>query len=237
VIARLDTRATRCQRRAVRWLGVVISSAAACYTPAAPAGAPCPDNVCPTGQACVAGTCTTGAGSPDAATPPAAALAGLRWLVPCTGPDPTAGRCAAANATQSVTLAGVATDLLQVAIRIRGVVEVAPYTGGVAPAASGWYIGGAIGDTYHNIYRMTVSAPRAVYYVNFTAAPPDTVVSLDYNATLPINGGATVTFEADTQDRVELQNKDAQGASLVVPGVVTTPAPYNGQFLQVDVLP
>lgn len=186
--------------------------------------------------ACVAGT----VGDGDAGPAPAAALAGQRWLAPCTGPDPRTppdpSLCAAGDSLQSVTIGGSPTDRFAVTVRIRGVVEVAPYAGGTAASALGWYEGGAIGDDYHGDYRLTISSPPRVYHLNYSAAATDLVATLDYNASFQIDGGATASFKLDGQDALQLRNLDASAKPVTIPGVATTPSPYNGQFLQLDVI-
>lgn len=173
--------------------------------------------------------------SPDAAGSPAAALSGQRWLSPCTAAGES-NLCSAGNAQQTVTIGGASTDTFQVTVRIRGVAEVAPFNNGITTGSSGWYVGGVVGDTYHNTFKLTVSSPAAIYYANYAETSGLFVVGLDYNARFAIDGGATATFEVDAQDASQRQNVDGNGVAITLPGVTTTPSPYDGQFLQLDVI-
>jgi hypothetical protein len=240
----------------MRWQYAPVVWLVGCYSPAPPTGAPCPDEICPSGQVCVAGRCTIGAGGPggpggsgsgvpDAAidgpssgTPsgPPTALTGQRWLVPCKGTVPNEpDLCQAIGDVHSVSLSGTPAQHYMVTIRVRGVMEVAPYIGGTAPGG-GWYVGGSINDDFHSDIQLMVSSPPANYHLNYAAADPDVVVKLDYLATFPIDGGALALFVTDTQDTVQLLNKDINGVPLTVPEVATTPSPYNGQYIQIDVV-
>jgi hypothetical protein len=172
----------------------------------------------------------------DAADTAPFVLTGQRWLLPCTSPA-MGTICSCSVAQQIVQIGGPANRHYQVTVRIRGVVELAPYNGGTSPAPTGWYVGGAIGNMVHNSYRLVVSSPPAYYFVNFAGmTTPSTVVALDYTATFPIDAGARVTFDADGQDLSQLVNADAGGRPLTIPNVTTTPSPYDGQFVQLDVL-
>jgi len=173
--------------------------------------------------------------SRDSAVSPAAALSGQRWLSPCTAPGDGA-LCSAGNTQQSVTIGGASTDSFQITVRIRGVVEVAPFMNGITTGSAGWYVGGVVGDTYHNTFKLTVSSPPAIYYANYAATSGLFVVGLDYNTRFAIDGGATATFEVDAQDATQRQNVDSTGVAITLPGVTTTPSPYDGQFLQLDVI-
>jgi len=191
------------------------------------------------------GTCVVGAGSSgdagtDSPASPPLALAGQRWLLPCTGPDPAVppdpSLCMSGNSLQTVTLGGAAGQHFTVTVRIRGVFEVSPFTGGTATSAIGWYEGGTIGDNYHSDARLTISAPARIYHLNYSLAATDVVAPLDYTASFTIDGGATAAFEINGQDAKQLRNLDANGTPLTIPGVATTPSPYDGQFLQLDVV-
>lgn len=172
----------------------------------------------------------------DAAASPVAALSGQRWLSPCTNAGDANKLCSAGNTQQSVQIGGASNKTFQVTVRIRGVAEVAPFMNGITTGSSGWYVGGVVGDTYHNTFKMTVSSPAAIYYANYAETSGLTPVGLDYNARFSIDGGATVTFDVDAQDATQRQNFDSNGVAIVLPGVTTTPSPYDGQFLQLDVI-
>ena len=228
----------------VRSLAALAACAVGCYSPAAPVGAPCPDDVCPTGQACVAGTCQRDGTSGGSGQPPTEALSGLRWQLRCMGPHPDPAEtqlCVTNHPLDDVVLVGGSlSDRFQVTVRIRGVAELSPFQGGAA-SSTPWYVGGDVTDDYHNDYYLTVTAPFQTYHLNASTVASDTVRALDYVATFPIDGGALVFFGSDPQDLgdpnpSQLINKDGTGKELTVPGVDTSPSPYNGQFLRIDVV-
>lgn len=164
---------------------------------------------------------------PDAGGP-AGALDGLRWQLPC-GADLGGNVCAATDAApQTATVTG--SGHYQVALRFRGVVETKAYTGGVV---DGYFdTGGADnGDTF-NVYALTVSAPAQTYFVNNGQSNIYNCFAIDYTETIPIDGGATVTLTAMPIDGHEIENVDANGAPIQVPGFDV----YNGQFVEMDVV-
>ena len=178
-----------------------------------------------------------GTGGAADADPIAGALDGLRWDLPCLA-DTTPELCTTSpTVSSSATLAGDAATTYDVTLRFRGVVEPKTYTGGTRDE---WFQTGGTpaGDTA-NIYRLVVSAPEATYYVNAgtTRASTDLFcATFDYEATIPIAGGATVTLEAESLDDLQIQNRDEAGAPYVIADVPPAPAPFDGQFVQMDVV-
>jgi hypothetical protein len=165
----------------------------------------------------------------------AATLDGLRWELPCIKDtnDPTV--CETIPSTSpSATMGGTPGTIYDVTLRFRGVVEISKYDGG---SASGyWQIGGTpLAGSTINVYGLAVSAPAQSYYVN-QGISYRVVVALDYTETVPIAAGATVTLNADSRDSFQLRNLDASGQPIVVPGVRPAPEPFDGQFVQMDVM-
>jgi hypothetical protein len=86
-----------------------------------------------------------------------------------------------------------------------------------------------------NMFALTVSAPKQHYYLNYTAnkdndRPPHAVYLSDYSVTIVIRCQAELRFcivGSDEHHRYSFNE--------VVSGSSTTPAPYVGQFVQVDV--
>ena len=62
------------------------------------------------------------------------------------------------------------------------------------------------------------------------------VWSIDYQKTIRVPGGATVTLSADAQDGNLVSSTDDKGKPLVIPAVPPAPAPFDGQFIQMDVV-
>ncbi len=165
----------------------------------------------------------------------AATLNGLRWELPCTKAvaDPTVCETLP-SVTTSATMGGTPGTTYEVTLRFRGVVEISLYDGGTANGY--WQIGGAppVGSTI-NVYALDVSALPQTYYVN-QGVSNRVVVALDYTETIPIEAGATVTLRADSRDSFELRNLGSDGQPIVVPGIAPAPKPFDGQFMQMDVV-
>ena len=185
------------------------------------------NNTCAPGQVKEGGACRD----------VAAALQGLRWEMPCK-PGHQGPFCSAAvqKPVVTATLAGDPSRQYDVTLRFRGVVEWENYTGGTSEAP--WYVGGRPNNGLYNIYQLGISAPAQVFYLN---APRDNdslgrVWSIDYLKTIRVQGGATVTLAADAQDGNLVSNTDEKGQPLVIPEVPPAPAPFDGQFIQMDVV-
>jgi hypothetical protein len=167
-------------------------------------------------------------------------LIGLSWLLPCLSVSevgPNLCDCAAAS-NNSVLMPGVTGQDYDVTFRVRGVVEVLPYIGGTAlydhvvkdPTGAGGT------DVNYNHYKLIVSNPAAEYYLNANATNVENM-ALDYEITIPIKGGATLTLDAVSIDSLEFQNEGNLAVAdddPLRPVVVTQP--YNGQFMQIDLL-
>jgi len=167
----------------------------------------------------------------------AAALQGLRWEMPCK-PGHVGTYCGAAvdKPVVTATLAGDPARQYDVTLHFRGVVEWETYAGGTPEEH--WYIGGHPDNGAFNVYQLAISAPAQVFYLN---APSDNlglapVRSIDYQKTIRVRGGATVTLSADAQDGSLVANADDKGKPLVIPAVRPAPAPFDGQFIQMDVV-
>lgn len=210
----------------MRW-SLVALIAAACGSPRSLADAHTDTSTGPD-----ASTTADAATTPDASV--AVGLDGLRWEIPC-GAD--AGlACVVTDPTPVVAhLAGAAGTTYQVTLRFRGVVEQKAYTGGVADGY--FYTGGAEDGGAYNVYAMTVSSPAQTYFLNAGASDITNCWPLDYTETIPIDAGATVTLTSQAKDGQEIKNRDAAtGAPIVVPDVPPAPDPFNGQFIQMDVV-
>lgn len=176
------------------------------------------------------------AGTFDASADVAGELDGLRWELPCFA-DTTPELCTTApTVSTSATMAGTTGATYAVTLRLRGVVEPKTYVGGTA---DGFFQAGGTpaGDTA-NIYRLVVSAPAAEFYVNAGTTRLGTelyCLTFDYTADVVVDAGATVTLEAESNDDLQIQNRDEAGAPFVIPDVPPAPAAFDGQFVQVDV--
>lgn len=169
----------------------------------------------------------------------AVSLSGLRWELPCVAAvaDPALCTVASTNVSRAAELAGVSGTTYAVKIRLRGVVEPKTYNGGTR---NGFFqVGGTPASDTANIYRLTTSSPSATYFVNAgttRAANALYCATMDYEATIDVAAGATVTLTAEPLDALQIKNRDEAGAAFVIPSIPPAPAAFNGQFVQMDVV-
>jgi len=133
--------------------------------------------------------------------------------------------------TAEKTFGGEKGKKYKVTLRFRGVVEPMMYKEGKQDGDY-FYIGGDANNTTYNIYKITISSPPSHYYLNRQDKVGHRVFTIDYTKTIEIEGGAKVTFHGDGQNGLMISN----AAKLVVPDVTPAPKPFNGQFVQVNVL-
>jgi hypothetical protein len=132
-------------------------------------------------------------------------------------------------------LAGDPNVVYNVKIHVRGLTEPNTYVGGEL-LGDRFYTGGETSAAGYTSYMLTVSEPEEVYFFNYNPVTGHLHFALDYEVVIPMKGGATVTFEVNGGKSVP----DGHGVSnrdrLVVPGVPPAPEPFNGQFVQFDVV-
>jgi len=173
----------------------------------------------------------------------AASLDGLRWELPCLTPDPSYPEhiCfTGPDVTRSTSMSGAPGRLYDVQVRVRGVVETRRYVGGsaVAPLVRrGAEASPSAADAW-NVYRLAVSDPPERWYLNAGASGEYVCHGVDATFTVRVRAQATVTLFASSVDdrRSQIRNRDDAGTPLVAPGVPPAPRPFDGQFLQLDVL-
>src|SRR5436190_61719 len=187
------------------------------------------------------------AASVSAADPasPAAAIDGYRFEFPCKDPMPENPKEGASgpsalvtgdpkttdNFTVQKTFGGEKGKRYKVTLRIRGVVEPMMYKGG-EQVGDYFYIGGEKNNATYNVYQISVSSPPSHYFLNRQDKVGHQIFTIDYTQTIEIEGGATITFHGDGQNGRLITNFK----KLVVPDVAPAPKPFNGQFIQVDVV-
>ena len=155
-----------------------------------------------------------------------------QWLVPC---GPAAGSvCTVAPPTSGrFVWPGASTDQFIVHARIRGVMQPTEILNGTAGSSGGWWIGGQ-GQNGPTFTLTVSSSSNVTYYLN--AGHVSSVVQVwDYTTTFPIAGGSTVNYGV-TSFTTEPRNDDFSGGAYILPGVITTPSPYDGEFAQLDIL-
>jgi hypothetical protein len=175
----------------------------------------------------------------------AAAIDGYRYEFPCKDPMPENPKPGAdgvsARATNDPATNDKFTDVKKfggepgkrywVTLRVRGVVEPMMYKDG-QQVGEHFYIGGVPNNATYNIYQLSVSAPESHFFFNRQDKVGHRIFIIDYNVTLQIEGGATLTFHGDGQNGRMITNF----SKLVVPDIAPAPKPYNGQFIQLNVL-
>jgi hypothetical protein len=138
--------------------------------------------------------------------------------------------------TYEFTIGGDSDTTYDVTLHVRGLTEPNTYTGGTLSIAQRFYVGGRTTQSGYTAYSLTVDDPPQVYFFNYNNSVGHFVFSLDYQVVIPMRGGTTVTFDVNGQDSVP----DGHGVSnrdrVVIEGVPPAPDPFNGQFVQFDVV-
>jgi hypothetical protein len=138
--------------------------------------------------------------------------------------------------TYERTIGGDSGTTYDVKLRIRGLTEPNTYADGMLSTAQRFYIGGRTTQAGYTAYSLTVADPPKVYFFNYNASVGHFVFKLDYEVVIPMRGGTKVTFDVNGQTSVP----DGHGVSnrdrVVVDGVPPAPDPFNGQFVQFNVV-
>jgi hypothetical protein len=190
----------------------------------------------------------------DAPPDPGNPLRGQRWEVKCSGgPLPNDTRLCSSLApgltacpenhrpsNKRITFGGRPGARYSVTLRLRGVVELKVYSGGIAGGAH-FQIGGTSPPNAVNTYGMSVSSPAQTYYVNADhIGTGEVIAALDDTVTVPIDAGASIELFAIDTDCIQLRNCVDASASVctpyVIPAVPPAPHAFDGQFAQVDVV-
>ena len=188
-------------------------------------------------------SCATQAAGKSAG--PAASLARLRLEVPCANPKfnqdtechwdqnllQTADPQWKLKREIVRTFGGKPGATYQVTLHVRGVVEPKNFTG-VIVQFDHFQTGGTPVKNDYNFYSLHVSDPEATYTFNRNEEKVGHYTfPIDYRVTVPIRSGATVTMGAYDSNDVAIANHK----HIVVAGVPPAPAPFDGQFFQLDV--
>lgn len=149
--------------------------------------------------------------------------------------------------TKTVTLMGTSGKSYDVSIHVRGIVEQRTYPGAVsanataAPTATGptnqaFFVTATVtnNDSY-NTYPLTISNPATVYCLNSGTSGHPYVDPIDYNATIRVAAGASVSMQSQSTDTFIIRNVDQNKNPIVVPGVPPAPNTFDGQFFEIEV--
>jgi len=174
----------------------------------------------------------------------AAAFDGFRFECPCVdanhfGPDKPEN-CdnppAADRQTQTKKLAGDASVIYEVKLHVRGDAEPNTYVKGKLDPNKRFYVGGETSTPGYTAYMLTVADPQQVYFFNYNPSTSHIHFLLDYEVTIPMRGGTTLTFEVNGGKSVPDGHGVSNRDKLVVPGIPPAPDPFNGQLVQFDVV-
>src|SRR5688572_22483377 len=139
---------------------------------------------------------------------------------------------------KGVTLGGKPGVVYDVRLRVRGLFEPTTIKGGEAPDPAHPYyqVAGIIGARDWSAWHIEVSDPKQTYWLNHYPKVGHLIYKEDFQATIPMAAGATVTVRVvDGNDR-QMDNAEAGRADRmqVIEGV--TEKPLDGQMLRLDVV-
>ncbi|MFT3924319.1 MAG: LamG domain-containing protein [Myxococcales bacterium] len=197
----------------------------------------CCGGSCVVGECCGASGCGEGflCGADHRCLDVAGSLAGLAWELPCTGSKNTEACANGPDVNVAATLGGAPGTVYDVRLRFRGVVEAKTYLDGCSTADDTWQVGGTPASDTGNIYRLDISSPAQTYYLNRGTSGDPALLALDFEETVRVAAGATVTLYAASIDGAELLNIGGPNAPVSVGGV-SLAQPYDGQFIEMDVV-
>jgi hypothetical protein len=158
-------------------------------------------------------------------------LDGLRWEIRCSAgggdywcdcsdPDPV-----------STVLAGPKGTTYDVTLRFHGIVEQKTYYGGTNDG-SFWQEGGDPAQDTYNVYKLEISSPHQVYYLNRGRSDIHYCFGIDYTKTVRMTVGATVTLVAQALDGRQIRNRNEAGNPIIMGGSEA----FNGQYIRMDVI-
>lgn len=168
----------------------------------------------------------------------------FRFECPCIDPDhfglDKIDNCNNAPEVERQTytkqLAGDATVVYDVKLRVRGNTEPNTYVKGKLDPNGRFYVGGETSAPGYSAYMLTVADPKQVYFFNYNPTTSHMHFLIDYEVTIPMRGGTTLTFQVNGGKSVPDGHDASNRERLVVPGIAPDPEPYNGQLVQFDVV-
>jgi len=137
-----------------------------------------------------------------------------------------------------VTVGGQAGAVYDVRLRVRGLFEPTTIRDGETPDPAHPYyqVGGTIRTRDWSAWHIEVSEPKQTFWLNHYPRVGHTIHREDFEATIPMAAGATVTVRVvDGNDR-QMDNAEPglPDRRQVLEGVTTQP--LDGQMLRLDVL-
>jgi hypothetical protein len=137
-----------------------------------------------------------------------------------------------------ITFGGKAGAVYDVTLRIRGIFEPTMIADGEAPLADHPYyrVGGTIRARDWSAWHIDVSQPKQTYWLNHYPKVGHTIYAEDFEATIPVAGGAAVVVRVvDGNDRqIDNAERGRPDRMQIIKGV--TDKPLDGQMLRLDVV-
>ena len=159
--------------------------------------------------------------------------------------------CAEADANRKdpFNFGGDPAVVYNVVVRIRGIVEPRGYTGGMLqdPANPWFYVGGMAGgpsdNRFYNQYKILVTEPKQVYYLNAnskgilpSSSKDHDVWKIDYKFTLKIKGGTGVDIVSeDLPSGMNRNFLNVKVDGVPMDLVNQEPNGFDGQFFYLEV--
>lgn len=157
----------------------------------------------------------------------------------CTGPfPPQPDTCAHDRVHEKTfTFGGTPGTVYDVTLRIRGIFEPTTIEGGETPDPRHPYfkVGGTVKTLDWSYWHIEVSEPKQTYFLNHYPSVAHIIYKEDFEATIPVAGGASVVVRAiDGNDRQIDNGKPGPDRNQIIEGVVDEP--LAGQMLRLDVV-
>jgi hypothetical protein len=161
-------------------------------------------------------------------------FSGLSWQLPGLSDFSSTVYNCGAGSSDVYNVSGPAGRTIEATFRIRGCVELNPYTGGTPISAN--VQKDATGQQANvNIYKLVISSPAATYYLNKGAFTNFDQTALDYELIVDVDVGATITLQSLSVDNREIKNNTNVSVADDDPEhPVVVAQPYAGQFMQID---
>jgi hypothetical protein len=139
---------------------------------------------------------------------------------------------------RAVTIGGAAGTVYDVRLRVRGLFEPTTIRDGATPDEAHPYyqVGGTIRARDWSAWHIEVSEPQQTYWLNHYPRVGHIIYKQDFEATIPMVAGATVTVRVvDGNDRqMDNAEPDLKDRMQIIEGV--TGKVLDGQMLRLDVV-
>jgi hypothetical protein len=139
---------------------------------------------------------------------------------------------------KAFTFGGKAGVVHDVTLRIRGIFEPTTIEGGETPLPDHPYykVGGTVRAKEWSAWHIEVSEPKQTYWLNHYPRVGHTIYKEEFDATIPVAGGASVVVRVvDGNDRqIDNAEPGRPDRQQIIKGVADTP--LAGQMLRLDVI-